>query len=327
MLQATAKHSLVCATDRARWDRLVTASRQGSIFMDSRFLNVAFEACHRLILEDEGEDVAGVALPFENGGMLYGLQSYCPYLGIALSGAREDAPPHRRSAWVPLVTEVLLERLAERYPRLSFGLHPQMGDLRGLQWFRHRAPPQNRVQLTLRYTGVIDLHAIADWNAYLKDIRSNHDRDARRAVRLGYELDRGPYVNELIALSAMAYERQGLELDDGARRRLHRVASSALDLGYGEIIACLKDGEVVSAGLFLFDTKGTYYIAAGTNSEHRKANSQTMILLDAISRAKSRGSAFFDMVGVNSPNRGDYKTSFNAVPVPYFAAEWVAASS
>jgi hypothetical protein len=323
MLQATTKKTLVRITDRARWDRFVAASRQGSVFMESRFLDAAFEQCHWLLLEDEGEDVAGVALPFENDQMLHGLQSYCPYLSIALAGSREDAPPHRRSAWVPFITEVLLEQLAERYPRLSFGLHPQMSDLRGVQWFRHDAPLQNRVQLTLRYTGVIDLNAIEEWGVYLKGIRSNHARDARRAERLGYELKRGPYIDELVLLSAMAYERQGLDLDEGSRRRLNRVAASAIDHGYGEVIVCLIEDRPVSAGLFLFDQKGTYYIAAGTDAEHRKANSQTMILLDAISRAKNRGSAFFDMVGINSPKRGDYKTSFNAIPVPYFAAEWM----
>ena len=29
------------------------------------------------------------------------------------------------------------------------------------------------------------------------------------------------------------------------------------------------------------------------------------------------------MVGINSPNRGDFKTSFNAMPIPFYEVEWI----
>jgi hypothetical protein len=34
------------------------------------------------------------------------------------------------------------------------------------------------------------------------------------------------------------------------------------------------------------------------------------------------GMKMVDFGGINSPNRGDFKISFNAKPVPYFITSW-----
>ncbi len=291
--------------------------------MSRAFLDATFEEYHLLLLEQGDEAVAGAVIAFEGGEIMSSPHPYCPYLGIALAGSHEVRSRHSRSQWVPKVSEALLECLAERYRRFSFGLHHAFDDLRGLQWFRYDEPEQLGVRLTLRYTGLLDLATTADWQAYLGSIRENRRRDMRKAQRLGYRLEHGAYADELVELGSLTFQHQGLQLDDAARRRLRCIATSARDSGFGELIAARNAaGNIASVGLFLYDRHATYYLAAGTVPEERSSGCNTLVMLEAIQRGRERGAKWFDFIGINSPRRGDFKTSFNAVPVPYFVATW-----
>jgi hypothetical protein len=45
-------------------------------------------------------------------------------------------------------------------------------------------------------------------------------------------------------------------------------------------------------------------------------------MLEKIRRCKEAGAREIEVVGINSPNRGYFKTSFNAAPKPYFIVDW-----
>jgi hypothetical protein len=47
-------------------------------------------------------------------------------------------------------------------------------------------------------------------------------------------------------------------------------------------------------------------------------------MFDNLEHARLRGLAEVDFVGVNSPNRGDFKLSFNPDLRPYFDLDWAA---
>jgi hypothetical protein len=46
-------------------------------------------------------------------------------------------------------------------------------------------------------------------------------------------------------------------------------------------------------------------------------------MLNLIRDAMEKGLKYVDFCGVNSPNRGDYKISFNAELKPYFVTNYV----
>ena len=55
--------------------------------------------------------------------------------------------------------------------------------------------------------------------------------------------------------------------------------------------------------------------------EHRRCCAKlsgSFILFEAIKRYMDQGLSSVDFVGVNSPMRGDFKTSFNAQVKPYY---------
>ena len=104
---------------------------------------------------------------------------------------------------------------------------------------------------------------------------------------------------------------------------LRSIASAAVEGGFGELLLfCAENGEATAATLFLHDVKTAYYLFGANHPDHRKSGAGTYLILESMRRAFDRGICNIDMVGINSPNRGDYKTSLNARPVPYFTATW-----
>ena len=81
-------------------------------------------------------------------------------------------------------------------------------------------------------------------------------------------------------------------------------------------------GKAIAAILYLVDDRTVYYLFGANHPEFRKMGGGTLLVAEMIKDAFVRGVAEVDFVGVNSPNRGDYKISFNAELKPYFVASF-----
>jgi lipid II:glycine glycyltransferase (peptidoglycan interpeptide bridge formation enzyme) len=124
-------------------------------------------------------------------------------------------------------------------------------------------------------------------------------------------------------LYRMTFARQGVFHEEELNLLVRSITTTAIQEGFGDLLICRnRDGQAISATLFLFDEKCGYYMFGANHPEHNKANGGTLLLLENIRCCQSRSLEFVDVMGINSPNRGDFKTSFNAVPVPYFVVTW-----
>src|SRR6202008_3429589 len=100
---------------------------------------------------------------------------------------------------------------------------------------------------------------------------------------------------------------------------VERIASKAFSAGKGELTFCtLSNGELASANLFLKDKHTAYYLVGANDPEARNRGARVQLLLKKVEAAFGEGLAAVDVCGINSPARGDFKTSLNACPVPYF---------
>ena len=120
-------------------------------------------------------------------------------------------------------------------------------------------------------------------------------------------------------LYSKTFERQKIILNSEDLAMIEVMISSALNNGYGELTtAKSNEGEVVAGTVFLHDLNCAYYAFGATKTEFRNSGASTFLMLHCIENLYKKGFLKIDMVGVNSPNRGDYKTSFNAELEYYF---------
>jgi hypothetical protein len=245
------------------------------------------------------------------------------YQGVLLSSAYGGMPVHRRVRRSLEAAEFLLASLESRYERLTFWLHPSLEDVRAFSWFHYGTPDQGRFTLDVGYSALLDLTAAAPLDAYLRSIRDVRREEYGRARSRGCRVEESDDVETLERLHRLTFERQGAARSPSAPRQLERIARGALERGLGWMLVCRDaGGAVLSATLFLHDDRCAYYLIAGNDPAGRSTGSGTFLMIENIRRCMERGLKTLDFVGINSPNRGDFKTSFNGRPVPYFVASW-----
>jgi lipid II:glycine glycyltransferase (peptidoglycan interpeptide bridge formation enzyme) len=245
------------------------------------------------------------------------------YQGIIFDESARSMPLHRRAKWILDVTEFLLTEMEQRYDLISFCLHHAVEDLRSFQWFHYHEPERGQFKIELRYTGLLDLGSARDFDGYLSSIRTVRRQDYRRAESGGLAIEESEDIDTLSRLHRLTFERQGIDRGQEEERLLLAISKAALSKGFGQLLLCRnREGVATSATLFLFDRHCGYYLFAANDPGYRKTGSGTYLILENIRRCQEKGLARVDFVGINSPERGDFKTSFNAKAVPYFVVAW-----
>ena len=315
------EYALRRCTEWEEWDRFLDDSPQTNIFARSAVLAAMPKRPDLWLLERDGSPAAGAILFPENGECRTAQQPRTWYQGVFYRTS--DAPVHSEVRRHLEISESLLNSLAQNYNSLSFCVHPTVMDIRSFSWLNYRCPDKGRLVAAPQYTGIIDLTGFEEFDEYLITIRASRREDLKKALRLD--------VNALESRDVAAYG--ALELsnvfernDPSARTNvefLQKVASILLDDERCRLLlATDSSGKPIAGVMFLRDGETAYYYASAVDAEWRRSGVTTFLLLESIRRAWQSGVRRIDMLGINSPQRGDFKTSFNAKPSLYFNFTW-----
>lgn len=125
---------------------------------------------------------------------------------------------------------------------------------------------------------------------------------------------------EFLRLYKRTFDRQNIEVNEGNLQRVKRIVDGCISDKFGRLVFCRsEDGTLCSATVSLHDDHTSYYMFGATDPDFRSSGANTALLLENIEHSYRSGRTRFDMVGINSPQRGNYKLSFNATPVPYYS--------
>lgn len=303
--------------NRSAWDAFVATSPQRSIFVFTRFLNSLITGYELVTCREGGVIVAGaVILHSGDGSPLRKPQQFTQYQGLLLADntgmKRHSAITHELA-----VVEYFLARLTERFPQCCLCQSWRFHDLRSFQWHNYHAPEKGIFKLDLRYTGIVDLKSHGSFDDYLSAVRTVRRQEFGKASHaLG--LQEGGDIEAFIGLYRKTFERQDIQVSARELDLVRSIVVRAVEGGYGKLWFATLAGVSVAAAVFAYDDRTGYYLFGAADPEHRKTFAGAFVLLRLIKDAFEQGLAEVDLVGVNSPNRGDFKTSFNAEIRPHF---------
>jgi hypothetical protein len=310
-------------TDKEKWDGFVDSSPQGNIFCKTIFLNALGEDYDLLMVEEDNHIKMGAIILKQNGKPIKAPYPCTIYQGILFDNSLQNLPQHRRIRKQMEITQFLLRNLNEYYDRISFCLHYDVEDLRSFQWFNYHTPEKGQFSISLRYSATLELSNLTSFDNYLLDIRKVRRQEYNKAKASSLILEDSNDIEALDQLHYKTYKRQGIERAANEVRLLRAITQSALAKKYGQLMLCKNaEGCPIAAMVFLYDNRCAYYLFGANDPEYRKTSGGTYLMLENIRQCRERGLLKVDMVGINSPGRGDFKTSFNAVPVPYFIVHW-----
>ena len=307
--------------DKVVWNEFIARSPQSNLFCTTPFLDAYGSNYDLIAVLDKQSIVLGAVIVKDDHGVPISFPFQ--YHGILVDITVWKYQTHKRTKKILEYVSYLLSWLKNNYSRISFSLHHSFEDLRSFLWFHFKEPDKGLFNLNIRYSALLDLNEICSFDKVIANVRSVRRQEYRRCLKNGYVIEDTSNVEVLDYLHKMTFERQGLKRSKGEEVLTTSLAKAAVEQGFGRILLCKSpDQEPASASLFLFDHKSAYYLIGANNPEHRNSGSGTVIILEQIQRSIEQGIKSIDFLGVNSPNRGDFKTSFNARLVQYVNVTW-----
>ena len=308
------KYNLTLADNDSEWDELVSESLQGNIFSDSRYLSSLCSPYTRFILRTPfGEGLAALVV-MEDGQQMYSAPfPFTPYQGILFGKPVIGQPRHKRILSEYRITEFFINSLIERYGNFSMALSPAVNDLRPFLWYNYHNVDAKHFSIRNRYTAVLDLSNFR-LEDYLNTIRTVRRQEYRKSK---VELTEATDIGLFLDLYVKTFGRQDIPVTQKQLTLVKSIITSSLEDGYGRLSMAKTGSGVASMALFIFDHDCAYYLFGANDPEWRNSGASTALMVDNICNMSERGLSKLDFVGVNSPERGDFKLSFNPVLTAY----------
>lgn len=314
-----AELSLKKIADNKLWDENVDNSRQGTIYLQSEFIrSLGIKHSNYLVYNDDNPAAGCIVLEDEKGGCLKTACPFVPYQGFFF--INDEQRNYKRIRTEFDLTEYLINQLLSIYRGIS-QLHFALDDCRPFLWHNYHNPEKGRFQIDQSYTSILSLGAFNSMEDVLLSIRTDRRQQYRKAIKHKILIEESANMQILDRLHELTFLRQKIERNETEKTLLHSISTAAIEQGYGKIKIAYLDGNPASVILALYHKKRVYYMFGATDPDYRDSGSMTKLLVETIWEAKTQGYNEFDFVGVNSPNRGDYKLSFNGRLVPCFKTQ------
>jgi hypothetical protein len=302
--------------DKQVWDVFASSSPQRSIFVYSKFLDSLSANYDLVTCYEKDKIVAGVMVIYsEMGKPVISTFPFTQYQGMLLADNTQKAT-HSQITHEFKVVAYFIKQLTDRYRNFSLSHSWRLRDLRPFQWHNYHEPEKGQFKIDLRYTGILDLHQLESFEAYLSSVRTVRKQEFKKSSQI-LKLQFSEDETLLDVLHAKTFERQNIERSDKDSMLVQSICKNAIAGGYGKLAVAYLDDIPVSAILFLYDDRTAYYLFGANDPAYRNANAGAFLLIQMIKDAIENGLKEIDFVGANSPQRADFKISFNAEFKPY----------
>jgi hypothetical protein len=290
--------------EHRRWDELVEASPQGSLFCRSWWLNVVAPDARVLGYFDRGRLIAGIPLFFKKrlGIKFCTMPILTQTWGVVIEPI-EGKPVHQITRQTEIL-KIFARRLSGEQVFLQ-RFHPTIANFLPFHWLGF--------QQVSRVTYVIEY--LCDLDRVWAEMRENQRREIRKAEKRGIVVE--SCDSEIVALNlAKTYGRQGLQ-SPAKTHLLRLIHQAAQQNNAGECFAARDaSGRVHAAAMLVWDRKRAYYLAGGGDPTLRTSGA-TALLLWRMMQFSSGRSAVFDFEGSQIPAVERFFRAFGASQVWY----------
>jgi hypothetical protein len=278
--------------------------------MTSGFINSVGVETIKVFFEVDGNKVASALINPKSDNIF-------PYQGITL--APIAGKPHSIFNKQLKILSEFIKELTSKYKMLDFSLSHDFIDLRALLWFNYHEQEKGQFALDLNYTGIVNLKEEKKFENYLTSIRNVRRQEWNKCIKNQYYITESEDIDQFMLFYKLMFDNQNMELSDKTMAIVRGITTESLRNSFGKLTFCYdSQGNLLSSMLTLIYKDTAYYQFGVTNPEHKSSGASVFLVLNSIKSVYESNINFFDMVGINSPNRGDFKLSFNAIPVPYF---------
>ena len=306
------------SNDKIAWDDFVNTSPQGTIFNNTALLDLIGINYSIYYVKTSSNKVAGICILETESGSVNKNIPYFQYCGNILFASNYK---NNNIARELQYSSFLIENIISCYGEGYFVNSPNFKDIRPFLWHNYHSSGLDKFTNKVNYTAILNLSNISDFPSYIGQIRRSRRREYDKAIKNEMLCVESKDVGILDYLHKKTFSRQGLDRSKKSVDYLEKISNAALKSGQGEMIVCFnKNNNPCSVYLYLKDSTTGYSMFGATDPNYRSTGCYTFVTLECIKRCYEQGLEYWDFLGVNSPDRGDYKISFNPDLIPFYSS-------
>jgi len=314
------KYNLIRTSIDDKWDNFIKKSPSGTMYSSSLYLkvfNVDAYYCYKqnelmaavlCLTSKDGKSIVGNDLVIYDGLIYRDLS----HLNISQKNSEEFK-----------IQEYVANEIFNIYEKVSFKMHPSIVDIRPFLWKNYHSSDDGYL-LDLHYTCYIDISDFSQ-NKSLNELKiyknasSARRQEIRYAIKKNVKTTLSTDVYMFINFFQMTFDRQDINLDKVFLRDMLIIIKNLIENNACILLQSATDsGRVGSMAVFLLGHNTAYYLFGANDPDMRNQHTGTAVIWDSFHILSEMNINTVDLEGINSPNRGWFKTSFGGRIIPYY---------
>jgi lipid II:glycine glycyltransferase (peptidoglycan interpeptide bridge formation enzyme) len=304
------KNKFICTIDSTdeEWCEFLEGNTHGSIFAETSFLKCLRNNYKRYLFKNKNNQIlAGCVVIYEGKKIYKAPIPFIPHQGIIFSEYVNSQKNYKKNNLKLELVSFIIETLEHDYDNFSMSMNINFRDLRPFQWKNINSEDGKKFSFEIKYTGILNLKEFVKEN-YISSIRTSRRQEFNKCK---FNVTESENVELFIQLYKATFLRQGINVDDASIDSIRSIIKNCLTQKIGRMTVYESSSETASMMFFIHDINCAYYLFGVNNPKFRDLTSSTKLMIENIKYYSKLGLSYIDFVGVNSPNRGDYKLSFN----------------
>jgi len=219
----------------------------------------------------------------------------------------------------------IAEEVILRYRNIYIKLSPEIKDIRAFKWVNYRNKSEKKYSVEARYTSYLDINDFEDKDSFLEsNIYINSSNSRRQIIRKVFNNKVITKLSNNISSFIKLFEKnmlsQNIKISNERLNFINQLLTRLLKEKKIKIFNSYFNGErPASSAIFLLDQhrNRAYYLFGANDPDQKNDYTGTAVISEAIMNL-TKDIELIDLEGINSPNRGWFKTSFGGNTKLYF---------
>ena len=300
--------SLENFVDDKQWENFYNISPQRTPFSSFEFLNLEGNFHKKYVLKQNDEIVAALIVPLNAQGIPKPGSFGSIHQGILFNPRVDSNPSVKTEIFLTLLRLAVANEI-----KFDVALHPNISDIRPVNWLNTELSKEKKIEIHVRFTGIISLNEFSDFEEYLNTLpKMRRDEIRKNPLRIEH-CDDSLLFAELYKESL---SKRGIEFANDEWMELMEIFQFATNHPHGKLTLAFEESisKPIAGIITIEDVDTVYYWFAATKPGFRQKAGNSKLLSGAICKAIESKKSRIDTCGMNSKEIGFFKGSFGAKP-------------
>ena len=200
-------------------------------------------------------------------------------------------------------------------------MSPEIIDVRPFQWHNYHSDFKKRYFIDIKFTSYLNLETLTENNNEFEsklflNLNETRKQNIKSAIKNNLKFEKGK-ISQFLDKYENNIIKKNLDINKNQLEEMHKIMTNLEKHNKLEIVSSsFKDKNEYNIVICWDDYKGYYLF--GTGSENKQIYSASATLWNSLKVLAQKKINIFDLEGINSPDRGSFKTSFGGNIVPYY---------